>query len=162
MPLILRQFKALGYGYYKSTNQWSTPGTWSYNPNVVGYPYNPKKAKELLAAAGYPKGFKTKMHYFALFPVYTDEMTAIQRYLKQVGIDASDLWRPKFAVWLVSETLGWNSTHADLLNLTFLHMVSTASKQALNSQKIYVLGLCGSVRKSCCCMDFATKQVDPG
>ena len=39
------------------------------------------------------------MHYFALLPMYTDEMTAIQRYLKQVGIDAAldPLQRPKFA-----------------------------------------------------------------
>ncbi len=29
------------------------PGMWAYNPNVKHYPYNPKKAKELLAEAGW-------------------------------------------------------------------------------------------------------------
>lgn len=29
------------------------PGTWPYNPNVKPYPYNPQKAKELLAQAGW-------------------------------------------------------------------------------------------------------------
>jgi oligopeptide transport system substrate-binding protein len=32
------------------------PGTYGYDPKLVGYPYNPKKAAELLAAAGYPDG----------------------------------------------------------------------------------------------------------
>ncbi len=29
------------------------PGTWAYNPNVKTYPYNPRKARELLAEAGW-------------------------------------------------------------------------------------------------------------
>src|SRR5512136_814984 len=29
------------------------PGTWVYNPHVKMYPYNPGKARELLAAAGW-------------------------------------------------------------------------------------------------------------
>ncbi len=32
------------------------PGTYGYDPKLVGYPYDPKKAAELLAAAGYPGG----------------------------------------------------------------------------------------------------------
>jgi peptide/nickel transport system substrate-binding protein/oligopeptide transport system substrate-binding protein len=32
------------------------PGTYGYDPKLVGYPYAPKKAAELLAAAGYPGG----------------------------------------------------------------------------------------------------------
>ena len=32
------------------------PGTYGYDPALAGYPYDPKKAAELLAAAGYPGG----------------------------------------------------------------------------------------------------------
>jgi oligopeptide transport system substrate-binding protein len=32
------------------------PGTYGYDPKLVGYPYDPKKAAELLVAAGYPGG----------------------------------------------------------------------------------------------------------
>jgi peptide/nickel transport system substrate-binding protein len=124
--------KALGYGYYKSTNQWSPTNSWSYNPNVVGYPYNPAKAKQLLAAAGYPNGFKTTMHYFALLPIYTDEMTAIQRYLKKVGIDATldPLQRPKFAE-MASLSKGWEGivrTQAFTKPDVLASVVGTASK----------------------------------
>jgi len=76
-----------GYGYYTNTNQWAIPGTWGYNPNVIGYPYNPQKARQLLAAAGYPNGFKTILHYNTFQPQYTDWATSIQSYLKDIGIE---------------------------------------------------------------------------
>src|SRR5262245_45599202 len=35
------------------------PTLWGYNTSVVAYPHDPAKAKELLAQAGFPNGFKT-------------------------------------------------------------------------------------------------------
>jgi peptide/nickel transport system substrate-binding protein len=51
------------------------------------YEYHPDKAKQLLAAAGYPDGFKTK---FYVYPSQNDRDSCqlIQQYLKAVGIDA--------------------------------------------------------------------------
>ncbi|TKC89507.1 ABC transporter substrate-binding protein [Trinickia terrae] len=35
------------------------PNTWSYAKSIAAYPYDPAKAKKLLADAGYPNGFAT-------------------------------------------------------------------------------------------------------
>lgn len=79
--------KAVGYGFYLGTSQFYPPGGYAYNPAVVGYPYNPQKAKELLFQAGYPKGFETKIS-FQVDPPFPDVFTAVQDYLSAVGINA--------------------------------------------------------------------------
>jgi peptide/nickel transport system substrate-binding protein len=78
---------AIFYGEHEPTYQQVYKGNWAYNPSVVGYPYNPAKAKQLLAAAGYPHGFKTKITYYTT-PENDQLYSAIQNYLKVVGIDA--------------------------------------------------------------------------
>jgi peptide/nickel transport system substrate-binding protein len=77
--------KTLGYGYWVPTNQYGIEGKAGYNPDVVGYPYNPAKAKQLLAAAGYPNGFKTNLYGTA-----QDEsaLSSLQAYFKDAGINA--------------------------------------------------------------------------
>ncbi len=40
----------LGNG--KRINSWMPPNVWGYDPSIPFYEYNPKKAKELLAAGG--------------------------------------------------------------------------------------------------------------
>jgi peptide/nickel transport system substrate-binding protein len=53
------------------------------------YRYDPKEAKRLLAEAGYPKGFKTQLWVTTgLTRDLVDDAQLVQRYLKDVGIDA--------------------------------------------------------------------------
>jgi peptide/nickel transport system substrate-binding protein len=77
--------KSVLRGLGLSTNQFYKPGLWAYNPDVKGFPYDPEKAKQLLAEAGYPNGFKTKI---TTDPAREKLMTAVQGYLAKVGIDA--------------------------------------------------------------------------
>ena len=74
----------LTFGYGKATNQFSIPGTWSYNENVKAS-YDPAKAKQLLAEAGYADGFETELTMDNI-PDNTQLYTAVQAYLAEIGI----------------------------------------------------------------------------
>ncbi len=74
------------------------PGTWVYNPNVKTYSYNPQKAKELLAAAGWKDtdgdGILDKDGQPFVFEIITNQgneirakcAEIIQRRLSEIGI----------------------------------------------------------------------------
>lgn len=78
--------RVIGQGYFDPLNQKSIPGDWTYNPAVRGYPYNPARARQLLAEAGFSGGVRIDLIGLNLSP-NPEIMTAIQGYLKEVGID---------------------------------------------------------------------------
>lgn len=78
--------ESLYYGYGRPSNQVFIEGTAWYNPDTVGYEYDPDKARQLLADAGYANGFDTTwilIDYMSL-----DLPTAVQDMLREVGINA--------------------------------------------------------------------------
>jgi len=77
--------KGKGYGLLKALYQFSSPGTIAYIPDFEGRRYNPEKARQLLADAGYPNGFKTKLIPMP-FGIDRDIMVAVQSYLGEIGI----------------------------------------------------------------------------
>jgi peptide/nickel transport system substrate-binding protein len=97
--------KAIGYGYWQTTNQFDIPSRWGYNPNVVGYPYNVAKAKQLMSEAGYANGFETIIYGM---DQYATQMAALQGYLKEIGINAkAQVVTPEKRVQMFSSG-GWN------------------------------------------------------
>ena len=66
--------------------QLPTQQCFGYDPSIKGFSYNPRMAKSLLAAAGYPNGFKTQI---ASASLYHDLMVAVSGYLANVGITAT-------------------------------------------------------------------------
>jgi peptide/nickel transport system substrate-binding protein len=85
--------KALGFGLYRPLKSLPPEGEWGYDPGYDPRPYNPAKAKELLAAAGYPNGLKAKLLVF-FTPDGRTAGAAIKQYLDDVGfqidIDVAD------------------------------------------------------------------------
>lgn len=80
--------KAFSYGYWKATYQIPPTGSVAYNPDfTLARKYNPDKAKQLLADAGYSSGFKTTILVLPAL-VNRDIPVALQSYLSAIGISA--------------------------------------------------------------------------
>ena len=99
--------KAKSYGLWKASYQLSLPGTIAYNPNFQGRRFNPDKAKQLLAEAGYPNGFKTKIIPMP-FGIERDIMVSIQAFLAKVGIQV-DLELVNYGKFSEYREKGWQN-----------------------------------------------------
>lgn len=78
--------KALSGGLGEASNQFATKDSWAYSPDAKYYEYDIALAKTMLAEAGYPDGFETKIYTISRD---NDTAVALQAALGQIHIKAT-------------------------------------------------------------------------
>jgi len=96
--------RVLGAGLGEPWNQIVPPGTPAVLNDYRGTTYNPQRARELLAQAGYPNGFSTRL--IVAFYLQRDVGVALQQALQQVGIRA-ELELPQIGRYVEYQRKGW-------------------------------------------------------
>jgi peptide/nickel transport system substrate-binding protein len=87
-------------------NQLVTPSIFGYSKKIPAPRYDPARAKQLLAEAGYPNGFKTTLSFTSdRLPGDRQVGTSIAQMLAAVGIDAQANAQPA-AVFFPARTRG--------------------------------------------------------
>jgi len=138
--------KAIVEGLYMGTaivaKNGIPPFMLGYNDEIEDYSYDPEKAKELLAEAGYPDGFKAVFYVMPVSRPYMFDPVkigeAIQSYLAAVGIDV-EIFQEDWATYLQDTEagkhnmclLGWTGDNGDTDN--FMNVLYGANACSINT-----------------------------
>jgi peptide/nickel transport system substrate-binding protein len=104
-------------GTMKPASQGATPATFSYDATLKPYPYDPAKAKALLAEAGYGNGLKLSAEIVTNgLSGGADFLPLVQQDLRAVGIDL-EIRSVVFSDWLRKYT--GNTFDVDMFGLSW-------------------------------------------
>ncbi len=132
---------AIYLGAGKAAKNPIPPTMWSYNDDVRDYPYDPGKAKQLLAQAGYPNGFETDLWAMPVQRPYNPNARRMaemmQSDLAKVGVKAKIVtyeWGEYLKRSRQGEhqmiLLGWTGDNGDPDNFMFVLLGCAAAKGA--------------------------------
>ncbi|MDD3213919.1 MAG: ABC transporter substrate-binding protein [Eubacteriales bacterium] len=108
--------QAVMYGAGIPLNSHMSPALGQYYEENLTYPYDPAKAKELLAEAGYPDGFEFDLVVPSAYPRHVNTAQVIKEQLAQIGVTAN-IQTVEWATFL-SDALTSTSSSAWIVGIT--------------------------------------------
>ena len=135
--------------------QHMAPGSTGFNPDVGPYPYDPDRARELLAAAGYGDGFEVTLNIpIGRYLRAEESGRLIAQQLRDVGLDVA------LRLWEWNEYRGAGrvkGTEPDALDLKY----GWNSNEWFDAARVASHVTCGG-RSSKICDEFVTEQYEIG